>query len=756
MSATAKRLSRRALALAVVLAALPGCVLLDGREELTVEPPGTLYGAEVVRLRANGPCDEVSIEIDGEALEGSFEANRELAVPIALADGSHRLVVRARDGALPGATVERVLEVDNSEFTLLGVDPAPGVLVADRPFVATFTFAKRIDPAPLPEVTLPSRSQRSATVAVAEDRRSLTVALDGPLEDLGDQRMGVSVMPAGAARGRYVQGGPWRPPVLTVEVTSPPLNVASRAPFRFTATATGDLPPAAELWAGEHLVTALGAPPWDLPFDASAVPEGSYQLSVRAPGYYVHGTFFPSTFSFPYITVDSTQPRVIRCGPEESPTDQASVTECVEIAFSESVGPAPLEARLLVNGAPRATDAMYYENVLRLCPTDTLAPEALPVVQTVTLPPLRDLSGNPLDPVDCEMTLRPWCSRFGVTLAGIVASEVAFHEWQCGGDAPQRLLSIAPEGSPDAGLVRAWGWTFSSTDPNATIWTPTQSLRHEPGSVATDLGPMTWVERVGSGPGHVHSCLSLTPWPLNGDTGRDGRKPSGWSDYSQSIAWSEEDVDGGRSIRFANTAWRGTQWTSRGSSPRLAPASVADEPSVTGGFVAWVETVPGGVSQLRGASVGTSAWNIVPEVRNVDPAVPASEPAASSDEYGTWRYVAWSEGGHVAASALELIPPAYVPVGAPQVLNVDSTRAARSPRFDSGLHFHDYVVYWIEESAIGDLIWGARWTGVAWELLPGPVNAGAEGSTVRSFDVWGWSVVWADDAGVVRMRRRGW
>jgi hypothetical protein len=55
----------------------------------------------------------------------------------------------------------------------------------------------------------------------------------------------------------------------------------------------------------------------------------------------------------------------------------------------------------------------------------------------------------------------------------------------------------------------------------------------------------------------------------------------------------------------------------------------------------------------------------------------------------------------------------------------------------------------------GDEIWARRWNGAAWDLLPGPVNAGLEGATVRDLDVSLYAVVWTDDAGIVRLRERG-
>jgi hypothetical protein len=135
-------------------------------------------------------------------------------------------------------------------------------------------------------------------------------------------------------------------------------------------------------------------------------------------------------------------------------------------------------------------------------------------------------------------------------------------------------------------------------------------------------------------------------------------------------------------------------------------------------------------------------WSSLESIANGDAAVAAAEPSAFA--YGSTGAVAWREHDRILARA-----SSYTEFGAAIALNVDPARAARRPRFDG--YVSDATVYWIEQGAAGDEIWGRRWDGSEWRLLPGPVNAGAEGG-VRTFDVINGAVVWVDDVGATRIR----
>jgi hypothetical protein len=735
----------RPLAAAALALMLPGCLLLDGREELKLSPPGTLYASEGVRLRANGQCEEVAIEIDGRDA-GTVPANADVYVPLgplALSDGPHRLVARARDGMLAGSKVEATIEVDTREFALVDIAPSPGLADAD-PFTATFTFSRRIETFSPPSASIERNggSSRSTATSVSADRRSITVALDGMVEDGEPSSLLVLVTPAGAAGGVAVRGGPWRAPAFTVDVSAPAPGALATGPMHFTATAVGELPSAAELWAGDRLITALGPPPWDVEFDPRTLPDGLWQLAVRAAGSYVHGTF-------PSIRVDFTPPTVVSCSPEESPPDQASAAECIRVVFSEFVTGATQDARLMVGGSPRETRVDFGTGVtasLRLCPTQPLPIAALPAIETVFLPVLRDWNGNALEPFTCAMTIPAWRAPFGPSAADDTA-EVAFPLLDCAG----KLLAIPRPGASGAGRVQAW-----SPAPSGG-WMVDGALSVESGSVASDLSSAAWIERIGAGPGRVYPCHGSGA-ALNADTGRDARHPSG-DDFGYRVAWSEEDASGGRIVRMRH--WSSALgWSPVPSPPRLSAGSVADYPAAcegalaSGGYVtdlaAWIEAEPGGVARLRGASHVAGVWTDVSEIGNVDPSQPASEPTVRIEDHFHRNVVAWREGAAVMARIRD-----GATWTSPAMLNRDPVRAARLPRPARYLQ-PDLVLYWVEETPSGDEIWARQWNGTSWELLPGPVNAGTEGTRIVGLDAASWNVTWVDDAGIVRVRSRGW
>ncbi|WP_248358591.1 Ig-like domain-containing protein [Anaeromyxobacter oryzae] len=731
-----------AAALAAV-AALSGCVLHDGRQAVTIEPAGTLYASDAVVLRVSAPSKDVSLELDGHALPGTWPTGRDLRVPLEAAPGRHRLVARATSGALP-SSAERDVEVDPAPFGIASVDPAPGTVTVGGAFNVRVTFTNRIEAGTTPTAApLRGTLEAPSMIAVDGDRRGVTLTFSS-LGDAGEIGVVLGVLPVGRQWGVSYQLGPWRAPAFTVAVTSPAPGTRAVGPLHFVASASGEVPAAAELVAGDRVLAALGPPPWDVAFDPMVLPDGVHRLAVRAPGYHVQG-------AFPDVVVDSTVPRVVSCVPESSAPDQARSGECLVVTFSEPVSGSFGDAAIVAGGVRRPTASSAAYSTLRLCPTQPLPPESLPVEETVALPPLVDASGNPLAPFTCSVTVRSWRATYGTggIAAGLVAADVFQSPATCPYDGPYAptLFAIPPPGAPGAGRVQAWA------APNG-VWSLASVASAEAGSTASDLASGAWIERTGAGVGHVYFC-DAPGVALNADTGEDARRPAAEPEWP-SIAWSEADPAGGRRIRVKRFSY-GLGWRDDlGSPARLADGSIADAPAVAADvrsdgylrqLLAWIETAPGGVPQLRGAEA-VFGWTILPQVANRDAAVGVVDVVLGEIASSTGA-LAWQEGDQIVAA----LRPRGGEFGAGQVLNVDAAHAARLPRLN--LYADAPTVYWVERTASGDEVWARRWSGSGWELLPGPVNDGAEGSAIRELDVLGGTVVWTDDARVVRLRERG-
>jgi hypothetical protein len=707
-------------AAALAIATLPACVLYDDRA-VTIAPDGTLHASDGVVLRVSAPSPEVSLELDGRVLPGTWPTDRWVRVPLGVPDGRHRLVARATSGTLP-ASAARDVEVDWTPFELVSVDPAPGTIVVPGELRVHVAFTSRVEVglATTAFAGPPGRPHSNAPVTIDPDARGVTVTAPGPVtEAFGEVDVHLLVRAAGELPTREYVLGVWRAPAFSVAVTSPASGARAGGPIRFVASASGEVPDRAELVAGDRVLASLGPPPWDVELDPLTLPDGVHQLAVRAPGYRVDGRF-------PEIVVDSTLPRVVSCAPSSSPPDQASASDCVTVTFSEQVfGPLD-QATLVVRGVPRPTsvrDAATWAPSVSLCPT--AAPDGpFPFVESVSLPALADTAGNPVAPFTCEITVRAWPARYGATVAGLAADDaVVWTDWS---ELVPSSVVVVPRG---AARVQRWA-------PQVDGWRVVATLSSEPGTTASDLTGGAWIERAGSGPGHVHT--SKNPGVvLNADTGEDARRPTADDGVA---AWSEVDPAGGRRVRMKRWRFPDAWVDDLGSPPRLAPASVADAPAVgtfygepRGGvrhLLPWIETAPAGVPKLRAADA-FEAWTLVPELVNQDASAPVVDVAVGMGYAGDQPVVAWQEGDRVVATSRPA--DGLDPFPTPAILNVDPSAPARLPRVDRWSVAP--TVFFVERSAAGDEIWARRWNGASWELLPGPVNEGAEGTTIRELDV---------------------
>lgn len=743
--------------------ALPGCLVLDGRDALQVEPAGEIYtyaNTDSFYVSVNGSLDSFTAQVGEIRLDGRFPANQTVLVslPSGIANGAHQLVLRAHEGTLP-RSVERTLVVDRRPPTW-SVTPAPGPVTSGEPLTIAVTCSRPLVPSSVTpssaRVGYPYQPSLAPPVLSADAR---TVSFTVPASSIrGDIWVFLQVALAGSPYTQQFAFGPWSVPIVNVVVSQPANGQATNGVITFSATASGAVPPTAELVAGDIVIASLGPPPWSFDWDTRTTPEGTYPLSLRSSGYLFAG-------SFPWVTIDRTPPALLRCGPEYSAPDDARWLDCVVVEFSEPVLGDPPD--LLLGGVSRNGTWSYYppgsydHRGYRLCPPGSpIDLAALPAAQTVSLPSQQDAAGNLAGPNTCpQMTLPAWRRPWGegplpVAQGALAASEVAL--WMESGPyyvlQSGTLLALPPAGTAGAGLLGLW------SGPLASDWSRVRTLNLESSSTASDLGRGVWVERVGTGPGHVYRIDNDPPGPLNRDPLRDARNPSGTrgGDYGPpAVAWSEEVASGGRAIFVKSQDGSSGVWYDLGGPALSEPAAVADEPSLAryalfgeGPVLAWIEKAPSGVPQVRaawGPSMGVrpppTTWTAIPEAANVDSSRAASNPTAWG--FATvGKAVAWVEAGQVLAR--------HSAGGwAAQVVNLDPAAAARLPRLDGSAL--DATVYWVEESASGDEIWARRWDGSAWILLPGPLNADAPG-TVRRLDVDGGAVLWVDDAGGVRFR----
>lgn len=762
--------------IAALALASTGCTLYDGRQLEFVALAPMPVGSELAyRVKASRGVKTAVTAVDGGA-GVSVPTNTDLRLDVsALGEGVHWLTAAASfEREMQPATLRLAVERGSSLFQAPGIAravPAPGGLVAPSPFVVELTFSRVLDPEELEATFVDAAGAPLATSVAATSPRSLRLVLGSPLERAGQVQARAKVKSLNGLRAS-VSAGPWSAFHAHVTFDSFPLATNGTAKLQLHASGveTALLPGQAILLAGGVPVATLGAQPWPpVAWDTGSFAEGRYLLSAKVPGWADDGSWSAG----PTVTVDRTPPR-ITCVPRFGRTDEIGVHEGLFITSDEplwgSIAPA-----ILVDGVPHPTQWIPGPGPWDLN-LGMLAPRPVPpVTLAATLgPDAIDQAGNPaVVPATCSFASPAWLSPWGqgplATEAGAILAEEVALQWDAlslGLGTVLDLAFVPPAGQPDAGRVML---TRATARGPGAVPSTMSSARAATSSLSLSRGLLAWTERLASGPGQVHAVSWGGP-AISGALNRvathdasHGAVGAYLDPYlaQPMIVWSEDDGAGGRAIR---TLLYLTTWMESGGDVRSAPGAVADFPSLSVNspgpdifidqFLAFLETVPGGVAQVRTASAkGLSPWSAVPGSWNADPVMAASEPSGYAGGGGT--LLAWVEGGKVWARQGDWGGPALGPASA---LNVEPAHLARSPRATS-----EGVVVFVEAGAAGDEVWARRWDGRAWALLPGPLNAGASGP-VRSLAVHAGSsffspvpaVAWVDQGGRVFVRVGNW
>lgn len=731
----------RSCALAALL--LSACTVLDTRDEIRIEPEGTLHADMTVALTVRGKFDRFRVAVDGETLEGTFPTGQPVKVVVDGVDpGRHTFEVRAIDAALP-LRATRELMIERGPLELLGLTPVERVVTSGVPPVIEATFSFPIAPPPATEVTVTSSSGAGipATVTVLPGGLTLRIALGAPLDLFGTATVKVQATALRGIGGRF-DLGTWSTPALALALDAPVSDLDTNGAVTITVRGDGTaLPAPLEVWAGSQRIASLDAPPWQLSWDTRGVAEGSYPLSLRVRGRYVPGPF-------PTVTVDRTAPSAT-CVPLHSAQGALWVGECVVVSPSERLPTAPL---MLVNGAPRAVQVLGASSTrlqpLYLCPVDTrLSP---PARLEIVLP--ADPAGNVPAGSACAFDVPVWRAPLGTgaaVLAGSVlrASEISFDAYTpfypgaTVVPTPRAMVPWAADGRISAAgwVTGAWTWTGG----------PSLTLQGAAAGGPTVGGSerMAWTETSSSETAVCTSRYWNGVWTYP-DCRRGSRSPA-FSPDGVLLVRSAENVSGGRDLIVARAE---PGFISIRDVGRVLsdPTSTTDHPAVSNNppaepLIAWLETsAGGGPAQLRAAlgDLTGTTWTALDASLSADPALPASEPAVYA--MGAERVLAWVEGGRVLARRWS-----GAAFGAPEVLTSPGS-TGRTPRFVADPVEHPVIVF-VETDGAGDHIRARRFDGLAWTPQPDPFE-GATGGVVQLVANERGGVAWLDAAGEVRLR----
>jgi len=728
---------------AALAAALSGCRLLGSSGEGRIEPPGPIYtiaGPVTVRIAAAAGRSRAELILDGKGI-GTFPVGQDVTIAFqGKGEGAHALLARVFDGERELESKEVRIVVDRTQ-PRVNVDPRPGEILRDGPFMAVVDFGEPVDPASVVAELHTDGSPPAPVPATAELQaggRRLVVTTAARFLDVEPVTLKVDAKDlAGNATWRQP---PW---VLAPRWWAPTLGVSFHmADFRPPGSGVvhlviDHLQPAgvrAVEVAVDGIPIGVAAPGQGLAWDTRSFADGLHQLVFRAPGYraYRHE-----------VEIDNTPPALVSCAPFGSTTDDAALLQGVLLTFSGEVcgqrGLSDLDWNYCYDPGPPAGYDGTWSTTKRVVPPQPFPP--LPFTWRVDLPSFQDRAGNrvaaePSCTVEFPAWRRPWGAGPLLLQDGGAMGEaaIAFKGFQSGGPDMGYLVRIAPAGSARPGAVERL-----ASDAPGTWAADGPALNANPLAVASQLVRLGWIETDAAGGTTIMAARGLGTAPAVVATRDAARGPVVLS-RSGSNSWIETGPGGARQIQAANGSIR--------LLPPLGPedpaAVIADAVSGSGFVavrVAHVEAVPGGVAQLRlrDYSADTGAWASVGGVLNGDPARSASEPTLGALD--GIPALAWAEAGQVLARV-----DLGSGFGPAQNLNADPAAPARSPTAS-----FRHVVF-LERGAGGDRFEVREWdlVGRAWRALP-PLDAGGDVAAYTVYDP-PLAILWRDAAGGYRLR----
>jgi hypothetical protein len=619
------------------------------------------------------------------------------------------------------------------------VRPEPGWVPADAPLEIQVELSGTIEPSAADRVTFGgievapewAADRRSFRVVTAPPPAGFALWLEAELTDVFDRPVALLVGPYASPSLRFsFDQDVWTNGVVQLE---PVAEDTHGDPAHFEG---------AILYAGPYQVAVLGPPPWaPVAWDTRAVPEGAYELRVAAPGAWSSGPAAPVS-----VHVDRTPPTV-SCSPAApEPSPSLDVWYGVRLTASELVLHERPTLVALGRELPLVVPAHgsfgYPPYVIHL---GLLGPGPTPpyVLTGAVGAEAVDRAGNPAGVTACSFEVTPWLAPLGSGPVGapdpVVASELALHAPRAGlyvpdaGPVPFTLAWIAGPSSASAGELCVVRRTTASSEPCAR-------LSSQASSPSLTRWRAAWSE---AGRARLASWSEASGrWSAEeGPIPSGGSAPFVSSGHYDRLVWLEAAGEH-RTLGGAG-AEPGGGWSLISGDVRLDPANDVTHATGSGLLAVFLEDV-GGVPQIRAAwNLFFGLWSALDGSLNLDPAAPASDPAAAQG-----GAVAWIEGGQVLARIIE--GPMGFTAGDPAVLNVDPSRAARWTRATTSAGRP--TVVFVETGSGGDEIWVRRYEDGAWTLLPGPVNADAPGPVTALAASFGPSIAWADEAGHVRVR----
>jgi hypothetical protein len=744
----------RPLLAGVAALALAGCTFVDTRE-VWVEPAGPYHAARALLFTPRGRgVEQVEIRVDGHS-RGVYPVDVPATVLVDV-DGDHALEIEAANPA-PGP-VHRV-RATTGVLAAVRLEPPPGPVPSGEPLSVEVELN-----APIEALDL------SATgVAVGFPSQSVSVAVTGPrtlrlqmatrLDAIGAVSLQLRAVEHGG-QTVFLPLGTWGVPIVTPDVTAAIRLAGTTAATAWTGegvafevSATGTLPASLELWAGSLLVATLtGAGPWTVPWDVTAVPDGTYAPVTLVAG----GSQATLTTPGVSVVVDHVAPTVVACqGRPASTALELTPTSCLDFETSEPVSGAAL---LLVGGAVVAEATPSVATSVLLCPA---VPMETGAAVLLDLSALRDRAGHPVSGSGCgTITVPAYPSPLGpgplsVDGAELQALDAAVGFFQGGAslEMPSVAVAYRPVGAPGT-------WRQAS----GPVAGPVQSELVGPiaaggATTGVDFDPgargATWIEVDGAGQETLREASrNFAAWatsaPLQLGAGAAGPSMAAGC----VVAWTEPNAAGGSVVRVAIPPYATVPWYDWATFGDPAATSTAEALTTACGppgpwltpVIAWIEAGSGGGGPLHVQAFEPSAWV---DLRAPDEtaALGTGAEVAVARLDGSTVAAAWVDGG-----SLWLSVAGSSGVWSPAVsLGADPSATAARPRFAPPVTGAPTLLAWVERGASGDRIRLRDLAGGAWTLRDVPVNDGVPG-TVSSLRVAERHLSWIDDAGRVYVR----